>query len=242
MDIKILYGDEDLVVLDKPSGIVVNRAESVKEKTVQDWVEKNIKNIEYRVENKENKTDFHGRSGVVHRLDKETSGCLIVAKSENAFYNLQRQFKERRVEKEYIALVHGKVKVGRGTIKVPVGRSKFDRQKFGVTPEGKESNTEYRVEKHLEQRGKPYTLLKLHPKTGRTHQIRVHLKYFGHPIVADKKYVGRKRYKEDSKWCPRLFLHASKIELRQPTSGEKIGIMSKLPADLKKIINISDTL
>lgn len=236
MKIRIIYEDSDLAVLDKPGGIVVNRAESAKEETVQDYAQKNILK-----ENNENRLgeegDFYRRSGVVHRLDKPTSGCLIAAKNSAAFEDLQAQFKRREVEKEYIALAHGKIKAREGIIKVPLARSTADRKKFMVSAQGRESQTKYRVDKYLEYNNESYTLLRLYPKTGRTHQIRVHLQYFGHPIVCDEKYSGRKRFKKDKKWCSRLFLHASSIKFKHPKLRKKIAVEAKLPIELKQIIN-----
>jgi 23S rRNA pseudouridine1911/1915/1917 synthase len=250
VDIKVLYEDSDLVVLDKPSSVVVNRAQSVKGETVQDFIEDKILNLKSQAPNSKqiSSTKFQAsnsngaigqwsnRSGIVHRLDKETSGVLIVAKNPRAFEDLQKQFKERKVKKEYIALVHGKITSRKGTIDVPVGRTPWDREKFGVLPDGKASLTEYRIEKYFEFEGDEYTQVKLKPLTGRTHQIRVHLRYLGYPIVSDSKYVGRKRFKKDIKWCPRLFLHASSIEFEQPRNKQIIKVESKLSKKLLETV------
>ena len=265
MDIKILFEDNQLMVIDKPAGMTVNRADTVGEGTVQDWAEKRILNTEYRIpNNKKKQTTAHSvfsiqnsvfweRSGIVHRLDKETSGCLIIAKTPAAFTELQRQFKQREVKKEYLALVHGQVEPRQGTIRVPLSRSRLDRQKFAVSASGRPAETYYQVvqvfqglssRRVLENR---FTLIRLFPTTGRTHQIRVHLKYFGHPIVADAKYAGEKRAKQDRIWCPRLFLHAAKIAFTHPLSGKSLSIEAPLPADLNESIRyfmrkVSDTL
>jgi 23S rRNA pseudouridine1911/1915/1917 synthase len=242
MKIKILYQDEDLMVIGKPAGVTVNRADTVGEKTIQDWAEKRILNTEYRIQNKKYRMDhsefsiqnsvFYARSGIVHRLDKETSGCLIIAKTPQAFADLQRQFKHREVNKEYLALVHGQVEPALGAIRVPLSRSRFDRQKFAVSPGGRISETSYQVVSLLTIHNSLFTLLKLFPTTGRTHQIRVHLKYFGHPIVADAKYAG-KRAAADRSWCPRLFLHAAKIIFFHPTNKHVTTVVAPLPEDLK---------
>src|SRR3990167_8229327 len=116
---KILFEDDFVLVIDKPAGLVVNRAESVKEQTVQDWIENRIKKYELGIMNGE--SDFEKRAGIVHRIDKETSGILLIAKTPDAFVELQRQFKDREVEKTYLALVHGEVKQKEGTINAPLG-------------------------------------------------------------------------------------------------------------------------
>ena len=234
MDIKILFEDNQLMVIDKPAGVTVNRADTVGEKTVQDWAEEKMTNDELRMTN--DHSTFLFRSGIVHRLDKETSGCLIIAKTEAAFIELQRQFKAREVKKEYLALVHGRVEPKQGTIRVPLARSRLDRQKFAVSPEGKQAETSYTVHSVFSIQNSEFSLLRLFPKTGRTHQIRVHLKYFGHPIVADEKYAGEKRAKLDRTWCPRLFLHAAKITFFHPLTKKELTVESALPEDLKETL------
>jgi len=225
---KILYQDESIAVLNKPAGLVVNRAETTKKQTLQDWVEKNLKsqisNLKYF------------RSGIIHRLDKDTSGIILIAKTREAFENLQRQFKERRIEKHYIALVHGEVKPAEGIIRVPISRSPFDRKKFGIFLGGKEAETRYKVLSIKYKGGSFYSLLELEPRTGRTHQIRVHLKYLGHPIVGDKFYAGRKTFRADCLWCPRQFLHASAISFFHPKTTERLEFYSSLPKDLKSAL------
>jgi 23S rRNA pseudouridine1911/1915/1917 synthase len=231
--IDILYEDGDLVVLNKPAGLVVNRAITVKAPTVQDWVGKNLK-IAGRGQAGDRERDFFRRAGLVHRLDKETSGCLLVAKNPASFANLSGQFARREVGKVYWALVHGEVKPAEGRIEAPVQRNPFNRQRFGVFPGGREARTSYRLLKlFVSAAGQKYSLLEVYPRTGRTHQIRVHLKYAGWPLVADSFYAGRKISRQDRKWCPRLFLHARRITFSQPVSGERISVEAPLPVDLK---------
>lgn len=225
-DIKIIYKDNDILVLDKPSGITVNNADTTKGQfTVQDYLQE-----KFSLQNPTNdESDFYKRAGIVHRIDKETSGILVVARNKESFDNLQLQFKERKVNKTYVALVHGHVESLEGEISVPIGRLPWNRKRFGVLSGGKEAKTFYKV---LEKYQKPFTLLELTPKTGRTHQIRVHLKYFNHPIFGDFLYAGRKTSRDDRKILERFFLHAEKINFFHPTTGKKIEFESPLPLEL----------
>jgi len=235
MEIDLVYEDGDLLVIEKPSGIVVNKAESVKEETIQDWAKNIINNQQLRI--RDNKTiDFYNRAGIVHRLDKETSGLLIIAKNCQAFLNLQKQFKERLIEKKYQTLVHGKVIPKEGEIKASIARLPWNREKFGIVPGGKEASTFYKVIAYYKGAYENFSLLLVSPRTGRTHQIRVHLKYLGFPVVSDSLYVGRKTLRRDLSFCPRLFLHASSLKFKHPKTGEYILVESKLPNDLKKVI------
>ena len=255
MDISIIYEDDDLLVIDKPAGVVVNRSENAKEETVQDWAEKYLKVLqEYKVSKvssgetpreaviKASGTadtfgTFYNRAGIVHRLDKETSGILLIAKNPSVFAKLQAQFKERTTVKKYIALVHGFV-AGRGVIRAPVGRLPWNRRKFGIISEGRDAETSYRVISYRkDKKTKIYTLLEVTPHTGRTHQIRIHLKYLGYPIVADELYAGRKVYREDKKFCPRLFLHAAYLSFQHPATSRNLEIKCEMPNTLVEVIN-----
>ncbi|MDP2637508.1 MAG: RluA family pseudouridine synthase [Candidatus Levybacteria bacterium] len=257
---KIIFEDENLLVLDKPAGMIVNRSDTTKgEETLQDFVEEYLKIG--RSEPKIDKTlsyedqarlDFVNRAGIVHRLDKETSGIILVAKTSDAFLNLQAQFRERKVQKTYIALSHGKVEPEAGEINVSVGRLPWNRKRFGVVAEGKESVTQYKALsiKYLGKNREPLTLVELHPKSGRTHQIRVHLQYIHHPIFSDPLYAGRKTSRYDRKLLSRVFLHASKISFfhparhasqvagvaGKPKNSELLSFESPLPSDLKQFI------
>ncbi len=224
---KILFEDEELLAINKPAGMTVNRAETTRKKeTVQDWVKDNF--------NFPLASLSTLRNGIVHRLDKETSGLLLIAKTPQAFEDLQKQFKERRIKKKYLALVHGKVEPSQGVIQASISRSPFDRKKFGVFLGGREAETNYKVKKYYYFNSNDYyTFLELTPVTGRTHQIRVHLKFIGHPVVADEKYVGRKTLRKDLGWCPRLFLHAAVLSFIHPVSHQKITLNSELPSDLR---------
>lgn len=258
LTISILYEDSDLLVIEKPAGMVVNRAQTVNEPTVQDWAEKYLKVAKVsqvpKVSRKEGIVipsidtsgtfdafdTFRSRSGIVHRLDKETSGCLMIAKNPTVFTTLQLAFRERRVKKTYVALVHGML-TGEGEVKAPVGRLPWNRERFGILPGGKEAVTKYKVITHYQKSIKNknieyFTLVELYPESGRTHQLRVHLKYIGHPIVGDYLYAGRKTQRNDRKWCPRVFLHATRIEFPHPTLGTTNSVNSLLPEDLHRVL------
>lgn len=245
MDIKVVYEDDDLLVIDKPAGVVVNRAESVKGETIQDWMENNNSGF-FKIcsVNLSQLTDeervFCQRSGIVHRIDKETSGLLIIAKNAKSFIQLQKQFKDRIVHKKYTTLTHGKIVPDAGEVNAPVGRLPWNRERFGVFAGGREAQSEYKVVNYYKktEKGKTedFTLVEVFPRTGRTHQIRVHLKYIRYPIAADEFYAGRKTARKDRIWCPRLFLHAGYLQFLQPTSTKSIEVRSELPEDLQKVI------
>jgi len=227
-----------LLVLNKPAGWVVNRSQTVKEETLQDWLEKNFQFSILKESRKAGIFNFQNcRSGIVHRLDKDTSGVLVVAKTPKVFENLQKQFKERKVNKYYLVLVHGKVQPPQGIIRAPIARSPFDRKKFGVFLGGREAETKYKILRYYDTKKlEKFTLLEVEPKTGRTHQIRVHLKYLGYPVVADGFYAGRKTYRADRLWCPRQFLHAYRLNFIHPQTGKRVEFCSPLPEDLESVL------
>lgn len=235
MDIPILFEDASLLAINKPPGVVVNRAESVKSETIQDWAEKKLSL--HGSPSIAAGDDFYSRAGIVHRIDKETSGILLIAKTPEAFVELQRQFKERIIKKTYLAIVHGKLVPQEGEIRAPVGRLPWNRERFGIVPGGKESVTKYTCIKTIETDGKEQlSLVALHPETGRTHQIRVHMKYINHPLLGDYLYAGRKTSRDDREWAPRVMLHAWKLILRHPVTGDELAIESAIPDDMNRII------
>jgi len=250
MEPKVIFEDSEILVLDKPSGMIVNRSDTtVGEKTVQEWVEAHLvipnlfrdpgsNEMLKRVQHDTKESDFYKRVGIVHRLDKETSGILVVAKSPEAFENLQKQFKERQVKKTYIALVHGKVEPKEGEINVPVGRLPWNRKRFGVVAGGREAVTKYKTISNFKFliSNEQLTLLELYPETGRTHQIRVHLKYFNHPVFADPLYAGRKTARNDRKLLSRIFLHASEIFFLHPRTQKIVSFESPLPKELRDFL------
>lgn len=226
---KIIFEDDSFFVVEKPSGWITNEADTTTtQPVVQTWIRENF---DYPL-----KGDRELRDGIVHRLDKETSGLLLIAKTKEAFEKLQAEFKNREVSKTYTALLHGKVEPLEGRIEATVGRLPWRRDRFGVMAGGRESVTEYKVIKFYPGDRGGYSLTEFHPKTGRTHQIRIHAKHIGHAIVADEFYAGRKTARNDRKWCPRLFLHASGIKFIHPSSGKEVEFKSELPADLSQAL------
>jgi 23S rRNA pseudouridine1911/1915/1917 synthase len=239
MDISVLFEDTDILVINKPPGVVVNRAQSVKGETIQDWAEKKLE-ISNTTPVSWGDT-FESRAGIAHRIDKETSGILVIAKNPVSFSSLQAQFKERTIQKTYLALVHGDVLPAEGDINAPVGRLPWNRERFGILPEGKEAVTHYkklRVVKHGVS-GEPVSLIELTPHTGRTHQIRVHMQYIRHPLVGDYVYAGRKTSRLDRTWVPRTMLHAWKMTLTHPVLGTPLAIEAPIPDDMDRIIHES---
>jgi 23S rRNA pseudouridine1911/1915/1917 synthase len=231
MEIEILYEDENLLVIDKPAGIVVFLEDKKQEKTLINLLSKKYPDL--------NKVGSSPRYGIVHRLDKDTSGVLLVAKNEKTLYFLQEQFKERRVEKKYILLAVGNLKQNQGKIETLMGRATKDRRKQKAylpqepASKGKSlrsAETEYKVIEKF----KDFTLIEALPKTGRKHQLRAHLAYLNHPIAGDKLYGFKNQP------CPeglkRQFLHASYIRLALP-KGKKKEFVSKLPNGLQEILN-----
>lgn len=249
--ISIIFQDDYLLVLEKPPFLVVDKSRTQQENTLENWLgSRQLSAVSSQLE----------RQGIVHRLDKDTSGLILVAKTPKVLENLQKQFQDRVVKKEYLALVHGTISDA-GRIEGAIGRNQGNREKFSVVLEGKEAVTEYEPIKRLmindlrlknifndlnkiqmrkleRMHYNQFTLTKCHPQTGRTHQIRVHLKHIGHPIVADEKYAGRKIYRLDKRWCPRQFLHASRIEFRHPETNKWMEFESKLPEDLDKSFSL----
>lgn len=253
--LKIVFEDKQILVVDKPPGLVVNRSQTIKEETLQDQLA-----VYFGLGTS---LGIGGRAGIVHRLDREASGLLVVAKTQQAFERLQGQFQTREVVKEYVGLVHGLLQLDRGVVDRAIGRvGRFG--KFGIVGGGRVSETAFTVEdrfqfkeskvtqlfERLAKAGKIsksrinyykrhanfYTKLKIYPKTGRTHQIRVHLKSIGHFLVSDTIYAPSKLLKLDLTWCPRLFLNASFLEFKHPATARIQSFRSRLPNDLKSAI------
>lgn len=248
MDFKpeIIFEDKEFLAVNKPAGMVVNRADTVKDvQTLQDWIETkfkiqdSVKSEEVIVDGYSKTEEFCNRSGIVHRLDKETSGIILVAKNVAAFINLQNQFKEGGVKKVYLALVHGKVAPVEGEINAPIGRLPWNRKRFGVFPQGREARTLYKVMsiKKLKEKNEDLSFVEVYPQTGRTHQIRVHFQYLNHPIFGDELYAGRKNSRDDRKVLQRHFLHAAKISFNHPVTGERMNLETELSKELKELLD-----
>ncbi|MCG2686275.1 RluA family pseudouridine synthase [Candidatus Parcubacteria bacterium] len=238
--IRVVHEDNAVLVVDKPSGLVVNRSITVKGRpTLQDWVEERFA-AEDLFGQFDAESDFVRRSGIVHRLDKDTSGLLVLAKTPQAFGKLQAQFKKRLVKKTYRCLVHDKIREESFVIDAPLARNPRNRQKFAVVAGGREARAGFKLEKifskEIEGRLEQFSLLTVFPKTGRTHQIRVHLTAFSHPIVSDPLYNGRKRLRRDLSWCPRMFLHATQLFFSHPETEEWVRFESKLPEVLERVL------
>jgi 23S rRNA pseudouridine1911/1915/1917 synthase len=234
MQPKILYEDEYILALDKPPGLLVHSDGRAKEPTLVDWINQNYPDLK---EVGEEQTLQNGevikRPGLVHRLDKDTSGVIIVAKTKEAYQFLKEQFQNRKVEKIYNAVVWGNFKEKEGIISKPIGRSAGDFRKWsaerGAKGELREAVTEYKVLlPHPD-----FSYLEIKPKTGRTHQIRVHLKSISHPVVCDKLYGSNR----SCLGFDRLALHALSIKLELP-NGTYITIESPLPKEFESAKNL----
>jgi 23S rRNA pseudouridine1911/1915/1917 synthase len=251
--IKILYEDKDVLVLDKPAGFVVHGDGKTKQDSISDYILKNFKKIKGVGENTvirlgDKEVEIQ-RPGIVHRLDKDTSGCLVVAKNQKAFENLKHQFQEHKVKKEYQAIVWGNVRYDTGIIDAAIARSKNDFRKkeiVKVTSSAKEkfrgeersALTRYKVDKRFSIFGETLTLITFFPQTGRMHQIRIHAKSIGHPIVGDHLYGPIKKSFETKyfgKVGVRHLLHAKSISFHRPNDGEVVVVESPVPKDFKTL-------
>lgn len=278
LELEILFEDRDIVCVQKPAGVVVNDATTVKGDTVQSWMRRR-----FRAENLALEDDwrslvpsdfsdefgtpaeiFEKRVGMVHRLDKDTSGVLILAKNPGSLVSLLAQFRLRHVSKKYLCLVHGVVKEKEGVLDFPLGRARSDRKKFAVVPDGRSASTSFVVEERFQGLDKPqlqaeiravaqdpvsffkqadriyqgFSLVQCLPHTGRTHQIRVHLAHIQHPLVGDTTYVGRKRAQLDPVWCPRHFLHAESLTFVHPRTGREQTVVAPLSTELEKVLEL----
>ena len=211
----LAYEDEEMLVVDKPAGIPTHPGAGRRDHTLANALLAYLPSLK-GIGDPE-------RPGIVHRLDKDTSGLVMIAKTEQALQYLSRQLKARSVVKRYIALVKGRVGPQGGVIEAPLGRSPRHRKRMAVVSGGREAVTRYKVLRALEG----YTLLEVAPETGRTHQIRVHLAAIGHPVVGDATYGSRQP------GLSRHFLHASFLGFRLPGSGRYIEMRADLPSDLK---------
>jgi len=223
MKISVLYEDKNLAIINKPSGLLVHaNVKENQESTLVDWLVKKYPEIKSVGDEPEI------RPGIVHRLDKETSGVMVIAKNQQAFEHLKKQFQEKAIQKTYSALVKGRVKNESGTIEKPIGLKSGTTKRTVWVKDAKmikDAVTDYKVEKRF----KDFTLLEVTPRTGRTHQIRVHLNAIGHPVVGDKLYG------KNTDLLDRHFLHAHSISFTAP-GGQKLKITADLPAELMSFL------
>jgi len=275
MSFPLIFEDQDVLVINKPPGVVSNAADTTKvSSTVQAWMAERLAAkravsrtiwqtqvpADFNLEFGTPEEIFGLRQGIVHRLDKDTSGVMILAKHPGSLVNLLSQFKQRQTAKKYLALVHGKLVVPAATISEPIGRASRDRKLFAVRVDGREAVTRYQVINTFDQVDvakiadrttiklaeltrrfytyQGFSLVECWPQTGRTHQIRVHLTHLRHPIVGDMTYLGRKRQQLDPIWCPRQFLHAVELKVLHPRSGEEMVFKAELSQDLQEVLNI----
>lgn len=215
----VVYEDDDLLVVNKPAGMVVHPAYGHRGGTLVNALLARYPNLA---------VGEAGRPGIVHRLDRDTSGLIVVAKTEAALEHLRRQFKGRRVKKTYLALVHGQPLAPEGIIEVPIDRDPHQRQRMAVVATGRPARTRYRL---LEDLG-DYSLLTVSPETGRTHQIRVHLAWLGIPVAGDRVY-GRGR---DRLGVGRQFLHAWRLSFERPGGKGSLELEAPLAADLQEVL------
>lgn len=224
--IDIIYEDDDIIVVNKPKGLVVHPANGNPDGTLVNAIMAICK---------DSLSGIGGelRPGIIHRLDKDTSGLLIVAKNDRAHINMSEQIKDRKVKKTYIALVRGTITENEATINMPIGRSTKDRKKMAVTKNGKEAITHFKVLNRYTTSKASYTLLEIKIDTGRTHQIRVHMAEIGHPVVGDMVYSNGKNEFGVIGQC----LHAKKLEFCHPITGKEMSFEAPLPKYFENIID-----
>lgn len=222
LPLDILYEDADIIVINKARGMTVHPAETVKSGTLVNALLFHCKDL----------SGINGvkRPGIVHRLDKDTSGVMVVAKNDFSHVNLAEQIKNKTARRTYLAIVHGEISDNAGIITGAIGRDKSDRKKMAITADGKPAVTEFKV---LE-RYKNFTLVECKLQTGRTHQIRVHMKEIGHPLLGDTKYTSRKNIFDIRGQA----LHSHELKLIHPVTNEPMNFTAPLPEDMKKILQI----
>jgi len=237
----IVFEDKYLAVINKPAGMVVHPGAGVSSGTLANAIAWHFKFPTLDVEDTERKptAENQNRVGIVHRLDKDTSGLIIIAKNQVTHDRLAEQFRSRTIYKSYIALVHGFVRKLSGKIDEPIARDRKNRVKMAVDKRGRNAHSVYKVRQRFER----YTLLDVRIKTGRTHQIRVHLAHLNHPVVGDRTYnAGRDgtiqdaQLRKEVKNLNRFFLHAEKLSFIHPVSKEKLEFVQPMPGELLEVL------
>lgn len=230
--IEVVYEDDDLIIVNKPAGIVVHPGAGARTGTLANALAFHFQNL--------STAGGVARPGIVHRLDKGTSGLLVAAKTEQAHENLADQFRARVVFKSYVALVHGQVESDRGEIDQPIARDPRHRTRMAIVRGGRSALSIYRARERFER----FTLIDVELKTGRTHQIRVHLAWLKHPVVGDETYgsgrdntVANPMIRGQIAKLGRQFLHAEKLGFSHPKSGERLNFTSPLPTELQKLLD-----
>ncbi len=239
ISLEIVYEDEFLAVINKKAGMVVHPGAGVSSGTLANAIAHHFEFDDEKIQNP--KSEIQNRVGIVHRLDKDTSGLLVVAKTEEIHEALSEQFREREVFKSYIALVHGEMEQNASEINAPIAREKHNRTKMAVRAHGRNALSLWKVKKRFEK----FTLLAVEIKTGRTHQIRVHLASINHPIVGDETYnAGRDKTVRDLNVrqaivdLNRFFLHSEKLSFTHPVSKEKLDFTAPLPIELTEFLEL----
>lgn len=229
--LKIVYEDESLLVIDKPAGLVVHPGAGIRQGTLANALLHHLRQV--------SRSDTV-RPGIVHRLDKGTSGLMVAAKSEAAHQALSAQFKQREVEKRYLTLVHGRLRAESGRIDAPLGRDPERRTRMSTRSRSpRQALTEYRVLRRLRE----FTLVEVRLHTGRTHQIRVHFEHLGHPVAGDPTYSARRRLpvsapaRKALEKLGRPFLHSAVLAFKHPVSGRSLRFESPLPPELDELLS-----
>ncbi|PIR98047.1 MAG: RluA family pseudouridine synthase [Candidatus Colwellbacteria bacterium CG10_big_fil_rev_8_21_14_0_10_42_22] len=228
MDINVIYEDENLIVINKPAGLLVHSAPGREEETLVDWLGINFPEIQDVGDIPADKQVTVRRPGIVHRLDKDTSGIMLIARNQEYFEYLKGLFRDKKITKTYRAIIRGKLKEKEGTIDVPISiKSGTIKRTAHKGKDAKEAITDYRVLKEFEN----FSYIEAMPKTGRTHQIRVHLNSIGHPVVGDKLYGG----KENASLANRQMLHAYSLEFSLNVS-KSTKLVADLPLDFEEFL------
>ena len=223
VDVPVVYADDDVIVVDKPPGLVVHPGSGNPAGTL-------VNGLLARFPDMAGVGPDPARPGVVHRIDKGTSGLLVVARSPRAYDSLVGQLKRRDVERRYLALAAGRIEAPGGLIDAPIGRAENDPTRMTVSARGRTARTRYEVRERFTQPIEA-TLVECRLETGRTHQIRVHLAAIGHPVIGDQRYHGNR----SGLPCPRPFLHAFSLAFDHPGTGERVSFTSPLPPDLDEV-------
>jgi len=218
----VIYEDKDIMVIDKPAGLTVHPAPGHPSHTLVNGILARCPGL--------TASNELMRPGIVHRLDKDTSGLIVIAKNDSAREYLAAQFKSRTVTKRYLVLVKGRLPPEEGIIEAPIGRDPHRRRRMAVAESGKQAITQYKVRRYLDN----HTLVEVSPLTGRTHQIRVHLSAIGHPVIGDRTYGVKSAYLD------RQFVHAYRLGFRLPSTGQYQEFTSALPADLQQALEDLD--